>query len=103
MIFDKAEKLTPSAQDVFEKYLEDGSGTTKVIFICNEVKFSEALKSRFTKFEFEPIADEAIRRLISEIAQKENLEVSERILQQIISKSEKIQEMQLEDSSNTRY
>ena len=84
IIFDKAEMLTKQAQNVLEKALESRTDA-KSIFIANDVSnFTEPMLSRFTAFEFKPLHDEEIEKLLTEMARKENLEVPDRILNKII-------------------
>ena len=89
-IFDKAEKITPTAQDVLEKYLEDGFGNIKVIFIANVVddKISIPLQDRFNKYVFNPVVDDDIRTLIRKIAKEEELDLSKEAEDEIIRKAE---------------
>lgn len=84
LIFDKAEMLTKQAQNVLEKALESRTDA-KAIFIANDASnFTEPMLSRFTAFEFKPLHDEEIEKLLIDIARKENLEVPDRILNTII-------------------
>ena len=85
-IFDKAEKMTSTAQDVFEKYLEDGPGTAKAIFIANvtQDKISIPLLDRFNKYEFNQIKDEDVERLIRSIAKEESLDIPENAVEKIV-------------------
>lgn len=84
LIFDKAEMLTKQAQNVLEKPLE-GRTDCKAIFIVNTTdNFSEPLLSRFTAFEFKPLEPEDIRKMLMKIADKENLDVPDKVMNQII-------------------
>lgn len=84
LIFDKSEMLTKQAQNVLEKALESRTDA-KAIFIANDInKFTEPMLTRFTAFEFKPLNDEEIERLLIKIAKKENLQVPDGAMRKII-------------------
>lgn len=84
LIFDKAEMLTEKAQNVLEKALESRTDA-KAIFIANDIgDFTEPMLSRFTAFEFKPLENEEIERLLTKIAKKENLQVPKSVMRDII-------------------
>ena len=84
LIFDKAEMLTKQAQNVLEKALESRTDA-KALFIANDIKnFTEPMLSRFTSFEFKPLRDDEIEKLLLKIAEKEKLQVPERTLTRIV-------------------
>ena len=85
LIFDKAEMLTEKAQSILEKPLESRTDT-KAIFIANDIgNFTEAMLSRFTAFEFKPLENEEMERLLIKIAKKENLQLPKSVMRDIIA------------------
>lgn len=99
-VFDKAEKLTKAAQDVMEKYIEDGPRNVKAIFIANVIDGKERskvmdgltkpLQSRFDKYEFKLLEDKYLKEIVLNIAKEEKLEVPDNVINELVKRAEGI-------------
>lgn len=88
-ILDEAEAIKSTNLSALRKVLENGSGNSKVIVICNDdEKFQGAIRSRLTRFVFRDVEEADMEKLIRSIASKEKLEVPDNVVQEIIKESE---------------
>jgi len=88
IILDEAHNISKKAFDVMLKTLEEPSPTVKFIFCTTEpMKIPDTIKSRCQTYTFNRIDPEAIKKRISTIANKENIKLSDKALQYIVSKS----------------
>lgn len=74
ILMDEADMMTSEAQASFRRILEQYSARTRFIFTCNySYRLIPALVSRFTEFEFGPIAPKLIAKRLAEINKNENI------------------------------
>lgn len=74
ILMDEADMMTSEAQASFRRILEQYSARTRFIFTCNyPYRLIPALVSRFTAFDFGPIAPKLIAKRLAEINKNENL------------------------------
>ncbi|AYV76169.1 MAG: replication factor C small subunit [Terrestrivirus sp.] len=78
VILDEADAMTADAQAMLRQVIENFSSTTRFCLICNQVKkITQALQSRCACYRFPPLASDAIRSRVKQIAQKEKINVME--------------------------
>jgi replication factor C small subunit len=75
IFLDESDGLTPQAQDMLRKPLEDRKSTRYILSANNDV-FTKPIRSRCVILEFEPIAAEAIRKRLEYIADQEGLSLN---------------------------
>ena len=72
IFLDESDGLTPAAQNMLRKPLEDRK-SMRYILSANNDTFSKAIRSRCVVFEFKPISEDAIRERLEYIAELEEL------------------------------
>lgn len=78
VILDEADAMTADAQAMLRKVIENFSNTTRFCLICNQVKkITQALQSRCAHYRFPPLGRDAIITKVNNIAEKENIVVTE--------------------------
>lgn len=86
VLFDEAEGLKPTAQDLLKRPLEKVKNTV-FVFTCNEIsKIIEPIQSRCHCFEFKPLTDANIIEGLKQIAVKEQLMLNGSTFQDIARK-----------------
>jgi replication factor C small subunit len=75
---DECDSLTTEAQQALRRTMENYSATCRFILSCNySSKIIDPIQSRCTVFRFRPLPEDAIVKIISEIAKKENIVIGE--------------------------
>jgi replication factor C small subunit len=78
IFLDEADALTPDAQAALRRTMEMYSKICRFILSCNYVsRIIEPIQSRCAVFKFRPISEEAMKSRLLEIAEKENLKLTE--------------------------
>ncbi|RLI79185.1 replication factor C small subunit [Archaeoglobales archaeon] len=78
IFLDEADALTPDAQAALRRTMEMYSRICRFILSCNYVsRIIEPIQSRCAVFKFRPISEEAMKAKLVEIAEKENLKITE--------------------------
>ena len=78
IFLDEADSLTSDAQSALRRTMEQFSNNTRFILSCNySSKIIDPIQSRCAVFRFSPIDDEAIGRRIREIAEEEDIEITD--------------------------
>ena len=75
IFLDESDGLTPQAQDMLRKPLEDRK-STRYILSANHDVFTKPIRSRCIILEFEPIKSDAIRKRLEYIADQEGLSLN---------------------------
>ena len=75
IFLDESDGLTPAAQNMLRKPLED-RGSTRFILSANNDIFIKPIRSRCVVFEFERISEDAIRKRLEYIADHEGLDLN---------------------------
>ncbi len=75
IFLDESDGLTPQAQDMLRKPLEDRK-STRYILSANHDVFTKPIRSRCVILEFEPIKSDAIRKRLEYIAEQEGLSLN---------------------------
>ncbi len=90
MIFlDEADALTKEAQQALRRTMEDYTKTVRFCLSCNySSKILAPIQSRCTIFRYKPVPKKDVLELLSEIAKKEKLKISEDALELIQQASE---------------
>lgn len=82
---DEADNLTADAQQALRRIMEMYSATTRFIFACNySSKIIEPIQSRCAVFRFGPIPEEAVRKRLIMIAEKEGVDYTDEGISAII-------------------
>lgn len=77
IFLDESEGLSPEAQVILRPALESGAGSTIFILACNDLgAVSAPIRSRCSLFEFPPVSDAAMRRIVERAAEKAGLALS---------------------------
>lgn len=85
IILDEADLMTDEAQDALRVIIERYSKVTRFCFICNYIsKITDAIKSRCMSIFFQRLDDACTIRKLTDIAGKENMDLSENIYQTIV-------------------
>jgi replication factor C subunit 2/4 len=88
IILDEADTMTDEAQDALRVIIEQYSSVTRFCFICNYIsKITDAIKSRCSAIYFKRLDRNSMILKLSEISEKEKMEISEEILNTIIEVS----------------
>ncbi len=89
IFLDEADNLTKDAQQALRRTMETFAQTTRFLISCNySSKIIDPLLSRCTVFRFKPLEEKDIRKIIENIAQKENLKISEEAIKALFKVSE---------------
>ena len=87
VFLDEADNLSLAAQKALRRVIEDYQKHTKFILACNYPrKIIEPVRGRLAKFEFHSYKEEEIKNYIRNIAEKEEISISEEVLSLIIKK-----------------
>jgi len=88
VILDETDAMTTDAQAILRKIVEEYTDNTRFCLICNYIQnISLALQSRCTRFRFSPIDAGNLKLRISNIAVKENINLSQSGINAIIKRS----------------
>jgi DNA polymerase III delta prime subunit len=78
IFLDEADALTSDAQSALRRTMEQFSDNTRFILSCNySSEIIDPIQSRCAVFRFSPLGDDAVRAQIEEIADAEDIEVTE--------------------------
>jgi replication factor C small subunit len=78
IFLDEADSLTSDAQAALRRTMEQFSDNTRFILSCNySSKIIDPIQSRCAVFRFSPLSDDAIAGQIREIAEAEDIEITE--------------------------
>jgi replication factor C subunit 2/4 len=89
IILDEVDAMTSDAQSALRKVMEETSEITRFVFICNYItKIIDPIKSRCMQIFFKPINTDAINVKLSSIAQKEEVNISNKCIETIVDISE---------------
>lgn len=90
VILDEVDSMTYDAQFCLRRIMETYSKNVRFCFICNYIsKIIPALKSRCSIFKFGKINNSDIKKKIKYILKKENIDLSDQILKEIIKNANK--------------
>ena len=85
IILDEADNMTSDSQFALRRIMEEYSKLTRFCIICNyHNKIIDPINSRCALFRFKPIKQEDLIVKLKEICQKENLNLSDEFLNQVI-------------------
>ncbi len=75
VFLDEADSLTDDAQSALRRTMEQFSGQTRFILSCNySSKIIDPIQSRCAVFRFQPLSESAVKRVVTEIAESQNIE-----------------------------
>jgi len=78
IFLDESDALTPEAQGALRRTMEKYTISCRFVLSCNySSKIIDPIQSRCATFRFPKIRDEAVRNYLSELAQKENVDIDE--------------------------
>lgn len=85
IILDEADSMTEEAQDALRVIIEQYSSVTIFCFICNYIsKITDAIKSRCTQIYFKKLDNESMISKLTEISEKESMELTDDICKAVI-------------------
>jgi replication factor C subunit 3/5 len=85
IILDEADSMTGDAQSGLRRIIEEFSYNVRFCIICNNLsKIINPIKSRCMKFRFNPLIKENILEKIKYIIKKENINITEEAINEII-------------------
>lgn len=87
ILLDECDSLTKDAQNSLRRIMEDYANNVKFILSCNYNKIIPAIKSRCSIFQFEPISDENLKKIVDKVAIGEKFEITEKAKEQLVKKS----------------
>lgn len=77
IILDEADSMTPAAQNALRRVIEKYTKNVRFCIICNYVnKIISPIQSRCTRFRFQALGDEQIKKRLDYIVEKENVKIS---------------------------
>jgi replication factor C small subunit len=78
IFLDEADSLTSDAQSALRRTMEQFSDNTRFILSCNySSKIIDPIQSRCAVFRFSPLGDDAVRDQVRDIAEAEDIELTE--------------------------
>ncbi|RDI71666.1 replication factor C small subunit [Halopelagius longus] len=78
IFLDEADSLTSDAQSALRRTMEQFSDNTRFILSCNySSKIIDPIQSRCAVFRFSPLSDDAVRSQVEDIAENEDIELTE--------------------------
>ncbi|ADQ65670.1 replication factor C small subunit [Halogeometricum borinquense] len=78
IFLDEADSLTSDAQSALRRTMEQFSDNTRFILSCNySSKIIDPIQSRCAVFRFSPLGDDAVREQVKDIAETEEIELTE--------------------------
>lgn len=88
VILDEIDAMTPEAQSILRKVVEEYTFNVRFCFICNIInKIDPAIISRCTCLKFKPFTNNYLQDFIKNICKKESFKVSSKSIDLIIKKS----------------
>ena len=88
VILDEIDAMTPDAQAILRKIIEQYTDNARFCLICNCVQnIIPALQSRCTRFRFSPLDNIHIRDYIKMVSEKESLSIDDDAINTIINRS----------------
>ncbi len=85
IFLDEADSLTDDAQSALRRTMEQFSGHTRFILSCNySSRIIDPIQSRCAVFRFQPLGEEAIEAVVTEIAENEGIDLNEAGLAAIV-------------------
>lgn len=89
IFLDECDNLTKDAQQALRRTMETFAQTTRFLLSCNySSKIIDPILSRCTVFRFKPLEEKDIKKIIDNIAQKENLKLSDEAVKALYNLSE---------------
>lgn len=86
IILDEADAMTTEAQAALRKIMEELSGSTRFIFMCNYInQIIDPICSRCMKFRFKPIRHDILEKKITDIATNEKMNLKSEIISTIVN------------------
>ncbi len=88
VILDETDAMTDDAQAILRKVVEEYTKNARFCLICNYIqKIKPALQSRCTQFRFSPLHKNKIRKLIVDVAKKEDVKITKTGIDTLIKRS----------------
>lgn len=88
VILDEIDAMTPEAQAILRKVVEEYTYNVRFCFICNVInKIDPAIISRCTIFRFKPFTNNYLHDFIKNICHKEDFNMSTKSINLVINKS----------------
>lgn len=82
---DEAHKMTNDAQNAFLKMLEDTPAHVYFFLSTTEInKLIKTVKTRLTKFVFDPLSTKFLTEIVLQVAEKEGKKFSEEVIEKIV-------------------
>lgn len=106
IILDEVDSMTPEAQAMLKRLIEDATNNTRFCFICNKIKHIDpAIQSRCTSFRFPQLSKDIITTRIKQIAKIQNITVKNSGIHAIIkiSKGDMRKVLNILQATNMAY
>ncbi|KAK8199659.1 putative DNA replication factor C subunit Rfc3 [Phyllosticta capitalensis] len=88
IILDEADAMTSQAQMALRRIMEKYTANTRFCIIANYThKLTPALLSRCTRFRFSPLKEADIRRLVDEVIEKEDVQITPEAVDSLVTLS----------------